>query len=62
MIPETCRSLLGKRDTALLGVNIQIGKRFTSITKKINISWGRLIFSQYEQMLPGTNGFRNSCV
>lgn len=60
-IPRNLLCQFGKHDTTALGVNMQVGRRFVSTTKKINIHFGPLDFKEYASMLPGQKTFTHIC-
>ncbi len=58
LIPRELQCRLGKKSTALLGENTQIGTHFFSNTKKFVLTIGPVDFKQCEQLLPGTKKYR----
>jgi type VI secretion system protein ImpH len=54
-IPQGNRALLGKKN-ATLGLNVQIGSMFLSITGKFEIHIGPLSFDEYRSFMSGRNG------
>ena len=52
-IPRECRCILGRRENGLLGVSTQIGRRFLSNTRQVNLHFGPLPFDRYVAYLPG---------
>ncbi len=58
-IPKEVRCRLGKRDTATLGVNSQIGTHFFSNTKTFILTLGPLDFEKCTELLPGSRKYRH---
>jgi type VI secretion system protein ImpH len=56
-IPPENRALLGKKN-ATLGLNMQIGGTYLSITGKFEIHIGPLSFDEYRSFMSGRNGAR----
>ena len=55
-IPRDCRCFLG-RENVRLGVDTQIGRRFVSNTRQVNLHFGPLSFDRYVTYLPGKAAF-----
>ncbi len=60
-IPERYLAKLGHKDTSTLGVNLQLGKRFYSLSKKIEIEIGPIDLKEYLMFLPGSELFDSLC-
>lgn len=60
-IPERYLVKLGSKDTSMLGVNIQLGRRFYSLSKKIEIEIGPIDLNEYLMFLPDTELFNSLC-
>ncbi len=60
-IPLQFQCKLGREDTSCLGVNMQLGHNFISMTKKIEVRFGPMNFADYLQLLPGCPGFQHLC-
>ena len=58
-IPKEVRCRLGRRDTATLGVNSQLGTHFFSNTKAFILTLGPLDFDVCAEILPGTKKYRH---
>jgi type VI secretion system ImpH/TssG family protein len=56
-IPAENRAVLGNRATAVLGENVQIGRRYYSATQKFEIRIGPVDYPVCQSLLPGTEGF-----
>jgi type VI secretion system ImpH/TssG family protein len=56
-IPPENRAVLGKRDTATLGVNLQIGRSYYSARGKFEIRIGPVDYPVCRRLLPGESGF-----
>jgi type VI secretion system ImpH/TssG family protein len=56
-IPQTFRARLGNAETATLGVNLQIGRRYFSITQRFEIKIGPIMFDDYQIIMSGLSGF-----
>ncbi|MDR2865401.1 MAG: type VI secretion system baseplate subunit TssG [Spirochaetaceae bacterium] len=55
-IPRDCRAVLGNPNTAKLGINMQIGRRYLSRTQKFEIHIGPVDFNMYIS-IAGLTGF-----
>lgn len=60
-IPERYLAKLGHKETSTLGVNIQLGNRFYSLSKKIDIEIGPISLKEYLMFLPGSELFDSLC-
>lgn len=60
-IPERYLAKLGNKETSTLGVNIQLGKRYYSISKKIEIEIGPIDLKEYQMFLPESELFNSLC-
>jgi type VI secretion system protein ImpH len=56
-IPPENRAVLGSRDTATLGVNLQIGRSYYSAREKFEIRIGPVDYGICRRLLPGEPGF-----
>jgi type VI secretion system ImpH/TssG family protein len=56
-IPPENRAVLGNRDTATLGVNLQIGRSYYSARGKFEICVGPVDYPVCRSLLPGAAGF-----
>jgi type VI secretion system ImpH/TssG family protein len=56
-IPPENRAVLGSRDTATLGVNLQIGRSYYSAREKFEIRIGPVDYGICRLLLPGESGF-----
>ena len=56
-IPPECRALLGRKQSSVLGLNLQIGRTYMSITGKFEIRMGPLGFDEYRRFMSSKNGF-----
>ena len=56
-IPRECRCLLGGKENVRLGIDTQIGRRFISNTRRVNLHFGPLPFARYVAFLPGEAAF-----
>ncbi|MDR0999001.1 MAG: type VI secretion system baseplate subunit TssG [Treponema sp.] len=56
-IPPENRAVLGKADTATLGVNLQIGRSYYSVRQKFEIRIGPVDYQTCRRLLPGEGGF-----
>jgi type VI secretion system ImpH/TssG family protein len=56
-IPPENRAVLGSRDTATLGVNLQIGRSYYSVRGKFEIRIGPVDYRICRLLLPGESGF-----
>jgi predicted component of type VI protein secretion system len=55
-IPVDSYAVLGKRATSTLGLNIQIGRKFLSVTLKYEVRIGPISFDDYEKLVSGFTG------
>jgi type VI secretion system protein ImpH len=56
-IPAENRAVLGNRETAILGENLQIGRSYYSATQKFEIRIGPVDYAVCQKLLPGARGF-----
>jgi type VI secretion system protein ImpH len=56
-IPPENYAILGKQQSSRLGVNLQIGRTYMSITGKFEIYIGPIAFDDYLEFMSGQNGF-----
>jgi type VI secretion system protein ImpH len=56
-IPPANYAILGRENASRLGVNLQIGRTYMSITGKFEIHIGPLAFEDYRRFMSGRNGF-----
>ncbi len=56
-IPRECRCILGKKENVRLGVDTQIGRRFISNTRQVDLHFGPLPFDRYVTYLPQGTAF-----
>lgn len=57
-IPKEVRMHLGNRDTSVLGLNAQIGSRYTTRTQDIIVEIGPINYKESLDYMPGTPNFR----
>jgi type VI secretion system protein ImpH len=57
-IPEDARAVLGQRSNSTLGVDMQIGRHYTSITKKFDIVIGPVSFFVYREYIAQMQGLK----
>jgi predicted component of type VI protein secretion system len=56
-IPPESRALLGNPTTTTLGVNLQIGHTYVSMTHRFEIRVGPVTFDEYQSLMSGMSGF-----
>ncbi|MBR1945764.1 MAG: type VI secretion system baseplate subunit TssG [Alphaproteobacteria bacterium] len=56
-IPKGARSHLGRRDTSVLGKNVQLGRTYMSVTREFSVETEPLPFSESRKWMPGNKGF-----
>jgi type VI secretion system protein ImpH len=56
-MPPESYAVVGNPKTAVLGRNIQIGRKYVSATRKFEIRIGPIHFDVYKNLMPGTQGF-----
>jgi type VI secretion system protein ImpH len=56
-MPPESYAVVGNPKTAVLGRNMQIGRKYVSATHKFEIRIGPIHFDVYKNLMPGTQGF-----
>jgi type VI secretion system protein ImpH len=55
-IPHGCRAILGRPENSTLGVNLQIGRTYMSVTQRFTVRIGPVNFAGYQYFVQGMEG------